>query len=361
MAFDVEGNPIEGGGTPEEEQQGGQPTPEEVEELSIGDMFDRAEAGEGQEEGDPGPEPEQFSQDQPNSQPKQPAPDQPHPTYKVVVAGQERELTQEQLNHLAEQNAYFAEQQELVDNERMRFQSMEHLAQVWETDPRFREFVSAYQQNMHQPYPGMVSMGGPGDIPGQPFQNDPSQMGMQFPGQNPGQFSQEQPLPEDPLDALIEKAARKAVQRIQGVQEEQTRLSAEQVRFQEERQFNASVAKAQRIVQGDEMKGDVLAEIAKFAPEGSVMREQMRNPRVFFPAYAQVRDRLLAARQGEPSAGGQSPQPTRVQHRAPFLEGGGGDVPNQQPTQQERARALSEKAAEGDLMAAGEMFDLFGG
>ncbi|WP_321404503.1 hypothetical protein [Maridesulfovibrio sp.] len=345
MAFDANGNPIEGGAAPEEEQQEELTTPEESEELDIGDLFDRAEAAEEQaEEGDPTPEQAEHQQ---KEQPGQPAQEpQPQPTYKVVVAGQERELTQEQLNQLAEQSENFATQQQHLNNERMRLESMQPLAQAWASDPRFRQMFAQYQQNLQQaPYPN------PGQVP------------MNATGQMPGQIPQEQPLPEDPVEALIEQATREAVKRIQGVQEESRRLQQEQTRFQKEQEFHTAVTKAQNVVQADEMRGEVMAEIAKFAPEGSVLRANLRNPRVFFPTYVQVRDQLLAARQGERPTGDQPqqlPQPTRVQQRAPILEGGGGDAPSQQPTQKERARALGAKAAEGDLMAAGEMFDVFG-
>lgn len=390
MEYDQNGNPMGTGqaeSTPAPEMTAPQqpvqqeaapetaPQEQPVDELDIGALFDRADELAGESTSGQAPETEQPVPQQseqqgiPQTDPQQvvltpiqqPAeqPGQPQQTYKVVVAGQEQTLTQEQLNQIVEQNHNYSsrvQQLEAIAGQ-MQVDSVQPFANGWGGNPAYPQQAGfnpqVPQQQFQQPqYPGQM--------PGHGYD--------QVPGQYPNQMQQEPPLPDDPVEAIVEQATRNAVNAMQHQQQEQARVQQSQT-------YAAKVSNAQRMVAADDMRGEVMAELSKIAPVGSALRAQFNSdPSVFFPTYAQTRARLAAARQTQqprtpqaqvPAGGGQQgakqgqdmPQTRSVTAVAPVLEGGGGEVPLQQADMKARAAAVREKAYGGDLHAAGQLFD----
>lgn len=331
MEFDQNGNPVDSGTAPESNEPAQDvqaPEQDQLEqedsytpETAIGALFDKAdEKATGQQEA-----PEANPEVAPVEQPGQEQASQPQQTFKIKVQGQEKEVTQEDIIRLAQQGDDYSIKMQNLNAERMRLESVQPLAQAWEQDPAFRQHVMQYQQQ--------------------------AQVG-QMPGQPP---MQEQPLPDDPIEAIKEEAAREAVARFEAMQQEQART-------QQAHAYTTRIQQAQHAVANDEMRSKVMDELNKIAPQGSALRHRFNNdPDLFFPEYVRTRNQLIANRQApqQPRVPA-TPQPKVVTPHAPILESGGGEVPVDQPSKKERAKALREKASGGDFRAAGKLFDLAG-
>ncbi|SME89396.1 hypothetical protein [Desulfovibrio gilichinskyi] len=317
MEFDENGNPIEG--TAPESNDEAQDVQEvevfETPENEIGSLFDKVE-----QDADGKLEAPEANSEETNvdAQPEVNQEVTPAPTFKIKVQGVEREVTADEMTRLAQQGEDYSLKMQRLNNERLRLESVQPLANAWQNDPAFRQHVMEYQRQQEQ--------------------------------------QKVQPLPEDPIEALKEEAVREAMARIEAQQHEQV-----QARQATER--TTQISRAMHAISADELRENVMAEMSKVAPAGSALRARLNNdPDLFFPTYMETRQRLANAPKGPapqaPAVPAGGPNGSKVVRVAPILESGGSEAPANGPTKKERARALREKAAGGDLRSAGQLFDL---